>query len=194
MKTRLILFLGSLLTLPMFCKAQEGNPVPCSAVKLVNIATNESKRRILFEFIRSSEQNGTIGRHNKGIVHVTMYTDWQGKERWELIPVIDDRYKDNPPAEFMDFSGDIVLIYHADSTGRVNKSVGDVAAMNSCLEQIIGDRVFLRPTRKDRWTNQVLPITNKKLTRGASREYTGNTGEVIIIFNTDGTYSKLYPA
>jgi hypothetical protein len=172
--------------------AQSGYPPPCNDVKQVKLDTDPMKRQILFDFIRACAQNQW--KNDKGIVLLREYQNEQGKFCWLLSPSIDDSYKDNPPNRFASFNGDIVLVFDAESNEPVPQStVGDKDRLNQCLEQIIGDRVYTRPTIKTRWTDNVMPFTNRKMKRGASRISGGNGGSLIIIFNPDGSYKKLLP-
>ncbi|WP_461102653.1 hypothetical protein [Spirosoma koreense] len=145
----------------------------------------------MYDFIRRCEQNQW--KNDKGIVLLREYQNEQGKTCWLLLPSIDDSYKDNPPSRFASFNGDIILVFEADANRNVKPAVGDKPRLNHCLEQIIGDRVYIRPTIKSRWTDNVMPITNRKMERGASRISGGNGGSLIIIFNEDGSYEKLLP-
>ena len=185
------LLLGlTLLNLTTF--AQLGYPPPCDEAKLVKLDTDSKKRQILIDFIQNCERNQW--KNNKGIVLLREYQNDQGKPCWLLLPSIDDSYRDSPPNRFASFNGDIILISEAESNGLVVKpSAGDKNRLNQCLEQIIGDRVYTRPTIKTRWTDMVLPFTNRKMERGAGRISGGNGGSLIIVFNPDGSYEKLIP-
>ncbi|MVM30745.1 hypothetical protein GO755_11940 [Spirosoma sp. HMF4905] len=193
--TFIILFQLRVLLLSKVVFAQEGNPPPCTEVQQVKIDTNKVKRKVLIDFIHHPVQsNGFNSIYDKGIVHLYEFHNSQGQLCWYLSGLIDDSYKDNPPNRFADVSGDIVLIYEADSTGRPLKTTGDKVAKNRCLEQIIGDRVFTRPTIRTRWTSDVLPHINRKRNEGNHRNITGNGGSILVIFNKDGTYKITYPA
>ena len=180
----------ALLTLSTY--AQSGYPPPCDEVKQVKLDTDQRKRHILSEFISSCVRN-KYWTNDKGIILLREYQNEQGKSCWLLLPSIDDSYKDNPPNRSASFDGDIILIFDADSKQNVKPTVGDKTLLNQCLEQIIGDRVYTRPTIKSRWTNMVLPVTNHKMKEGARRAEIGNGGSLIIIFNADGSYEKLLP-
>ncbi|WP_461112598.1 hypothetical protein [Spirosoma jeollabukense] len=175
-----------------FTNAQTGYPPPCTEVKQVKLDTDQTKRQILSEFVNRCVSNSSW-KNDKGIVLLREYQNEQGKTCWLLLPSIDDSYKDNPPSRFASFNGDIILVFEADSNRNVKPAVGDKSRLNQCLEQIIGDRVYTRPTIKSRWTDNVMPITNRKMERGASRISGGNGGSLIIIFNADGSYEKLLP-
>ncbi|WP_080059277.1 hypothetical protein [Spirosoma aerolatum] len=172
--------------------AQEGYPPPCNEIKEVKLATDPVKKKILFQYIQDCLHNQSFNTtYDKGIINLYEYKNSQNQLCWLLFAQIDDSYKDNPPTRFSDFQGEIILIYDADSTGRVLKTSGDKASLNRCLEQIIGDRVFIRPTIKTRWTSSVLP-DNEKRKEGNHRWVTGGGGAVIIRFNKDGSY-KISP-
>lgn len=183
----------SLALLTPNANAQMGYPPPCGEVKQVKLDTDQTKRQILSEFISSCIRNN-YWNNDKGIVLLREYQNEQGKSCWLLLPSIDDSYKNSPPSRFASFNGDIVLIYDAESNGLVLKpTVVDKDSLNQCLEKIIGDRVYTRPTIKSRWTDNVMPFTNRKMERGAGRINGGNGGSLIIIFNPDGSYEKLLP-
>jgi hypothetical protein len=171
--------------------AQSGYPPPCNDVKQVKLDTDLQKRKILLDFISNCERKAW--REDKGIVHLMEYKNEQGKTCWLLLPSIDDRYKDNPPGRFASFEGDIILVFDADSNRNVKPITGDKNRLNQCLEQIIGDRVYIRPTIKSRCTDNVLPISNHKLKEGRRRRWAGNGGSLIVIFNPDGSYEMLVP-
>lgn len=171
--------------------AQTGDGPPCREAQQVNIASDDNKRKLLVDFIRSCEQSW--GKYNKGIVLLREYHNQEGKLCWLLLPSIDDEYKDNPPNRFADLDGDIILVFEAESNGLVLKpTVGDKDRLNQCLAQIIGDRVYTRPTIKTRWTS-CIPIADKKIKVARRRLYGGNGGSLIIVFNADGSYEKLIP-
>ncbi|UHG94992.1 hypothetical protein [Spirosoma oryzicola] len=171
--------------------AQSGYPPPCEEAKLVKLDTDPNRRQILFNFIGECERNQW--KNDKGIVLLREYQNEQGRTCWLLLPGIDDSYRDNPPSRFASFNGDIILVFEADSRGNLKPAEGDKDLLNQCLEQIIGDRVYTRPTIKTRWTDNVMPFTNRKMKRGASRISGGNGGSVLVIFNADGSYQKVLP-
>lgn len=172
--------------------AQSGNPRPCNEVQQVRVDTALSQRLILTEFISSCVRNN-YWRNDKGIVLLREYQNEEGKQCWLLLPGIDDGYKDNPPTRFATFNGDIILIFEATSKGMLKESTSNRSALNQCLYQIIGDRVYIRPTATSRWTDMVLPFTNRKMKEGTRRISGGNGGSLIIIFNADGSFQKLIP-
>ncbi|AQG80750.1 hypothetical protein [Spirosoma montaniterrae] len=181
-----------LALLTLYTYAQSGYPPPCDEVRQVKLDTDQRKRLILSEFISSCVRN-KYWTNDKGIILLREYQNEQGKSCWLLLPSIDDSYKDNPPNRFASFDGDIILVFDADSKQNVKPTVDDKTGLNQCLGQIIGDRVYSRPSVKSRWTDMVLPFTNRKMKEGTHRHELGNGGSLIIIFNSDGSYSKLLP-
>ena len=185
-----LLLAGTLL--PLSTLAQSGYPPPCNEVQLTDIvAKSSAKQQVLADYIKSCEQNSW--RNDKGVVILYQYRNFQDQTCWYLSSSMDDRYKDNPPRKFMDFEGDIVLIYDGKPGGSSRDTTLNKNALNHCLEQIIGDRVYIRPTLKSRWTNGVLPISNHKLTVCRRHIYGGNGGALIIVFTSDGSYQKILP-
>lgn len=185
----ILLNIGLLIPLT---NAQSTYPPPCNQVQQVKLDIDQTKRQILSEFISNCVRN-KYWINDKGIVLLKEYRNEQGKLCWLLLPSIDDSYKDNPPNRFVSFQGDIILVFDADLSGKSKESTGDKAALRQCLEQIIGDRVYSRPTVKSRWADTVMPFTNRTLKEGARRLSGGNGGSLIIIFDGDGSYRKLLP-
>ena len=167
------------------------NAQPCHKVE---IATDSVKRAILDKFISESiKTNYFIG--DKGMVQVNIYKDEKGRDCWLLLPQIDDSYKDNPPTKYADLDGDgdiMFLVYEANSSGIELPFRGDRTAVIKCLEAVIGDRLYIRPPKQDRWVEFKDPTG--KLRRTKKQTITlGNGGSLIIIFNKDGTYKTLTP-
>lgn len=185
-----LLFVG-LAILPLNSYGQKGYSPPCNEVKQIKLDTSPVRCQILVNFIRDCVQNEW--KNDKGIVLLRAYQNEQGKTCWLLSPSIDDSYRDNPPERFASFIGDIILVFAADSVGNVKPSVRNKEDLNRCPEQIIGDRVYTRPTLKTRWTDMVRPFTTEKMKEGIRRIWAGNGGDLIIVFNADGTYKKVLP-
>jgi hypothetical protein len=173
--------------------AQLKNTLPCDEVERVDLESDSIKRQILARFIFHCEEKSW--KNDKGIVMLTEYINDDGKQCWLLTPSIDDRYKDNPPRKFAILSGDIILIFEGDTTGMQKPWPGskDKNKINDCLDKIIGDRVYIRPTAKTRWADGFRPFTTEKITEGRHRWISGNGGDIIIIFNGDGTYKIAIP-
>ncbi|MFT4033002.1 MAG: hypothetical protein QM669_11330 [Siphonobacter sp.] len=126
-----ILFYGS-------SYAQKENLMPCNEVEQVNLATDSIKRKLLYSFIKHCTNEGWFNPYyDKGIVHLVKYKNDENKLCWSLIPYMDDRYKDNPPKQFTDLNGDIILIYEGDSRGNKLKNIDtNIVQINDCLEKL----------------------------------------------------------
>lgn len=183
--------LTMVFTINTSMKAQSTDSIPMPPCKQVDIATDSTKKKILAQFIQQSLQQREF-INDKGIVHLYQYQNIKGDSVWLLIPKIDDSYKDNPPTEFSDFQGDIVLVYEADEKGEAFQNPNP-QPFNKCLADIIGDRVYLRPIKEGRWTNHVLPW-GRKMEEGVHRVALGNGGALLVIFKEDGTYETMRPA
>ncbi|MCF0064757.1 hypothetical protein MUK70_04175 [Dyadobacter chenwenxiniae] len=185
------IFAGIGFILLISCARFNRKHPPCDEVKQVKIDTDRKKEEILHDYVDYCGRKEW--KNDKGIVMLREFKNEQGLDCWLLIPSIDDSYKDNPPERFATFQGDIILVFSADSMHNVIPAKGDKNQLNRCLEQIIGDRVYIRPTIKGRWTDGVRPFSNEKITEGAHRFHGGNGGTLIIVFNADGTYRKFLP-
>lgn len=171
--------------------AQTADTLPCDEIERVDVESDSIKRKILLDYIVRCEQEAW--RNDKGIVMLIEYLNENNKQCWLLIPSIDDRYKDNPPRKFATLYGDIILIFDGDKNGNMRPASLDKDKLNVCLEQLVGDRVYIRPKIKTRWADGVRPFTTEKIKEGRRRIIAGNGGTLLIIFNGDGTYRKLLP-
>jgi hypothetical protein len=181
-KKKLSSWLLVLMLLLLVVVAKPSQAQPCQKVE---IATDLVKRTILDKFILESRQTRYFIR-DKGIVELTAYTDKEGRDRWYLVPRIDDSYKDNPPKQYATFGNDIILIYQGNTLGDPHQTKGDTAALNQCLEDIIGGRVYIRP-KKGIWVDSI--GLDGKAKRVQVRTITGGSiGDLEVIFNKDGTY------
>jgi len=190
MKTFLVSFLvlmGS--SLIRFQAAAQSIPAaPCRQVDL-NIDT--TKRRILDNFISACHRENYFV-NDKGIIHLYIYTDAKGLTNWKLYPRIDDWYKDNPTPTFAVYKDYIILVYPADVNGRV-QTTPEPVPVNKCLEDIIGDRVYLSPTRTDRWVPPYKMLGIDRISTQGNRVFTtGGGGGIYVTFFKDGT-SKISP-
>jgi hypothetical protein len=190
MKTFLVSFLvlmGSVLT--SFQAAAQSIPAP--PCRQVDLKIDTTKRRILNNFISACNRENYFVQ-DKGIIHLIIYTDAKGLTNWRLSPWIDDWYKYNPTPTFAVYDDYIILVYAADVNGR-KQIAPEPAPVNKCLEDIIGDRVYLSPTRKDRWVPPYKMLGSGRIsTEGRRRDVTGGGGEIHILFYKNGTY-KITP-
>lgn len=173
--------------------AQLVNSLPCNEIERVDLDSDPVKRKILVDFIHYSEAESW--KNDKGIVWLTEYINEDGKQCWYLMPSIDDGFKDNPPKKLATLNGDIILIFEGDAIGmpKLRSDLKDKEIINECLDRIIGDRVYIRPTAKTRWADGFRPFTKERIQEGRRRIIGGDGGSVIIIFNSNGTYRKVTP-
>lgn len=105
------LLLIAWLALPLLGTAQ----VP--ACQPVQIAPDEAKRDLLRQFITDCHREHYFFE-DKGVVELIAYQDSKGRTAWYLSALIDDRYRDNPPAAYSMQGNDIVLVYHCIGVSR----------------------------------------------------------------------------
>ena len=170
--------------------SQAGDTIPAAPCKQTKVVTDTIKGSIIRDFISSSIRDNYF-INNKGILVLKRYQNTEGDSVWSLTPMIDNSYQDNPPTKFSTFGGDIILVYEANQQGNVEQNSTPMP-FNACLEDVIGDRVYLRPSRKDRWINPV-QFGNRTIKQGTQRASTGNGGQLIITFKKDGSYETFRP-
>jgi hypothetical protein len=162
-----------------------GKPAHAQPCQKVEIATDSVKQAILQKFILESRNDNYFIR-DKGIVELSVYKDKEGRDCWYLFPQIDDSYKDNPPKQYAAFGNYIILVYQANASGVALQTKGDTAALNQCLEDVIGGRVYIRP-KKGIWVESI--GIDGKVGRDEVRALTtGSSGGLGVVFNKDGTY------
>ena len=176
------------------------NKVPVLPCKEVTVIGKDSvKRKVMKESIRFF-----LGTHcfinNRGIVNLYISKDDQGNEVWKMYSEIEDNHITGtiPSPYFEDFDGDIVLVFDEAYQMKSNKmydrlNEGDsatqdeVQAIRACIDQVIGNRVYQRPTRKDRWAKMLITPTDT-IIEGINRDYTGTSCKRKVVFYKDGTY------
>jgi hypothetical protein len=162
---------------------------PCEYVELVGGDT--SKYNILKGFVNEMERKNYF-QNDKGIVIMTRYRNEEGDSVWMLNPMIDDRYQDNPPTKFSIFgTGWIVLVYEDNQYNQAS-GTSDPKAYNKCLEDIIGNRVYLRPKRTDRWTKEY-KFAGRLYNQGAIRVKIDHGKGQKVVFDQKGGHEVLPP-
>ncbi|MDQ3536478.1 MAG: hypothetical protein M3421_12725 [Bacteroidota bacterium] len=171
-------------------QAQPADTIPASPCQQIDVITNRQQGKIITDFVSNSLSDNYF-INNKGIISLRRYRDANGDSVWILRPLIDNRYEDNPPTKFSTFGGDIILVYDADERGNEDQNPS-AKLYNACLEDVIGNRVYPRPTRKDRWINETI-FNGRKMNQGIQRGRTGNGGSVKVVFKKDGSYEISRP-
>lgn len=166
---------------------------PCHEVDL---RKDSLENRIMYDYILDCYQKNYFKKTKSiGIVSLTQYTDEKGRKTWLLSATIDDSFKDYPTTKYDIFGSDIVLIYDADSKGKLIIPASTPELLE-CLDEIIGDRVYIRPAKRKKWVEHIERVDGKRIQvkEKVTRDYIAGSGnfnnDVIIIFNKDGTYIK----
>jgi len=163
-----------------------------SVCQKVEVATDSVKRKLLTEFVKEAIQKRYFVDFDKGVVHLTIYKDDKGRDCWALYPLIDDRYKANPPKRYATITVSvdwIILVYEGNSQGLEVKTEGNIEAINQCLDKVVEDRVYIRPVHSKRLKQITLPDGKKRMIEDRVHITGGGMG-IWVIFNKDGTYVK----
>jgi hypothetical protein len=96
-----------------------------------------------------------------GIFLLTEYQDTKGSLHWDLSYSLNDSYKHTPTDTYCLWNDHLVLIYTADSTGKV-KDIQPTPELIGCLENMITDRVYLQPPATYRWVELIDPASKQK--------------------------------
>lgn len=178
-----LLCLVGLALAPLFLSAQ-----PCQQVE---VATDAAKTAVLQEYVRTCFEKHYFFE-DKGVVKLVVYQDEQGLTRWHLSALVDDRYRAFPPREYAQSGTGIVLVYRGQADGSLQPIAGNTAARDSCVQAVVGSRVYAQTTAK-----QVIKLRNaqgKLETVPVTHMSGGNVhNEVIVRFNKDGTITKFSP-
>jgi hypothetical protein len=144
---------------------------------------------ILHDYIADCHHQHTF-YGNKGIIIVSDASTDKQTKYW-LHTEIDDRYKDSPPNRFgYIVSNSVYMILFYDKVKQPTVPPTELQQ----LSDEMGDRVYLRPSKQQRWTYCVDPkskepywgyCTEQVLSSG------GNWNSVSYILNSDGTFKKL---
>jgi hypothetical protein len=169
--------------------------LPCKQVEV--IGTNKVKQKVIKDAIRFFLGTNCF-INNLGIIRVFISKDDKGNEVWLMYSAINDRHMEESQVTplFEDFFGDIVLVYDINYEVENKKlSEEEKQEIRVCMDQIIGNRVYQRPTRTDRWTDtskRPEEFIGTTTPRGMSRESTGTSCKRKVVFYKDGTYSVLF--
>jgi hypothetical protein len=127
---------------------------------------------------------------DKGIVKVVVFQDSLNRQVYRLSALIDDRYLDNPTNEYLTIGADVFLFYHGDKEGNEIKNVLKNNEIE-CLKKLVGDRVYIRPLKADRWV-EYQGINNQTLRTKTRTIYAGNIWNVTdYIFTSESKFETL---
>ncbi|MEZ0485621.1 hypothetical protein [Fibrella aquatica] len=133
------------------------------------------------------------GFTDMGIYRVDRYpASADNPERWLVTLVIDDRYKNEPPKEFAQLGQNIYFFYDA-VPGRLpvaNPSTPEILAYQ---DELIGDRLYIRPAPKQRYTEHKIKgeIVREEIGRSMKGGYPQYS--IWFAFREDGTITQSRP-
>ncbi|WP_223650331.1 hypothetical protein [Hymenobacter psoromatis] len=157
----------------------------------VAVATNPQQRELLRDYLNNC-RTGRYFVEDKGVVKLVVYQNDKGETCWYLRALIDDRYQAQPPAQYARYNNDVIVVYRGDSTSRIIPSVGNEAARRTCMDEVVGGRVYTYAPRPAYTVEVDEQGRSKKIL--ITHLLGGNLhNDLIIIFHKDGTISKLIP-
>ncbi|MFN3784584.1 MAG: hypothetical protein ACK4R6_11725 [Spirosomataceae bacterium] len=127
---------------------------------------------------------------DKGIVKVIIFKDSLNNNCLRLSAIIDDRFQENPTDSYTFIGANLYLIYRGDANGNeVNPSKNN--KLGKALNEIVQDRVYLRPPNVERWVDSVNSKGQKMKVRAVNLRSGNIWNEMIFMFNKNGDYTKL---
>ena len=183
------------------------NKFPISPCKEVMVIGKDSvKRKVMKETI-SFFVGTNCFVNDRGIIKLFISSDKKGNEVWKLYATIENEHmwSSRITPFFEVFNGDMVLVFYEDYMDKYLKmSPEQKQEVYTCTDQIIGDRVYEKPTRKDRWSSNFHIIQNENMRefyqgeigdtisgRGQHRIYTRTSCKRKVTFYKDGTYEAI---
>jgi hypothetical protein len=125
-----------------------------------------------------------------GIVEMVYYKDSLLRDNYRLTAMIDDRYLDHPPNKYYHMNMDqLFLFYDADMSGKTIYPQLSPRAVEE-LKRCVGDRVYIRPPKTERWVETIGLDGKIKLRRAISIRSGGGT-TTLYTFLPEGGYKKL---
>ncbi|RYC69173.1 hypothetical protein [Spirosoma sordidisoli] len=132
-----------------------------------------------------------------GILLLTEFVNAQGKACWRLEVCYDDRYKQAvPTGYFFQKSGRfrLIVVYRGNEKGNMlNPDLESSATQQhtlACYEEIVGNRVYIRPPRQPRIAR--ILGRNSDMWVKDRVDISGNVYSALtFVFETDGTFSLI---
>jgi hypothetical protein len=111
--------------------------------------------------------------------------------RWYLSVMLDDRYKDAPPAEYAQV-GQTIYFFYDQKTSDVSPSSVSPQIIAQ-LSELMADRVYIRPSSQQRWSEYSVKgkIIRDTIRKDLVGGYPRNT--IVLIFHPNGEISTSRP-
>lgn len=164
------------------------------ACQEVTLFTNGQQKEIISDYIKTCYQNHYFFE-DKGVVTITVYQDATGHNCWRLSALVDNRFLASPPKQYTWSNNDVILVYQGDSSGKSITASSDQSksALINCLTELVGSRVYTYASGPQYAYDTDAKGNKKRLL--IKHDVGGNIhNELIIIFNSDGTFTKKIPA
>ncbi|QDK82887.1 hypothetical protein EXU85_31495 [Spirosoma sp. KCTC 42546] len=150
-----------------------------------------SIKKILINYIDDAVRKGAfVG--DKGVVEVVRYLNENGRPSWLIKTTIDDSYKDNPPVEWASLESDIILFYDTNSSSNDVIKHKPTPELLRCLDDAIKDRLYIRPTRRERLVDSGFTTPARKPIIIKTRRIS-TSNSIVIVFEADGSITKYQP-
>lgn len=162
---------------------------PCTELKIMDSIT----RSILLEYADQCRARNFF-KEGIGVIEMTDFVDSTGHRGLHLNALIDDRYKNAPPKQYALVNGQLVFVYQGNSSG-VRQQERNTPELITCLSNILGSRLYIRPAHKINETIDVIDSGgNAKKIRRQKSIYGGNQWNwVYYIFDTPTEYHIVRP-
>jgi hypothetical protein len=155
----------------------------CVEVKI----TDSTLRTIITEYGASCIR-AHFFHENIGVIEMVEFQDTTGRKRLLFQALIDDRYKENPTNTYAKVDQYFILVYQADSLGNKKATVASPELLE-CLSNEIGDRLYIRPVRKERIVEILNNDGTKRKVKLPKFTATGNIwNAVYFIFDSPTNY------
>ncbi len=128
---------------------------------------------------------------DKGIVEVVYFKDSLLRDNYRLTAMIDDEYLEHPPSKYFHmFMDQLFLFYDADKSGKTIYPKLTSSAIEE-LKKCVGDRVYIRPPKTDRWVETIGIDGKIKRTRARIFSCGNPWNTTLYTFLPGGGYEKM---
>ena len=195
---RIFLILNSSI---LFAQTLKPQPLPFACtnagVEVSGIADSAINCRAIDEYVSGVKQLGfsfpiSLQNGAMGIYLLTQYVDNQQHKHWYVRICLDDSYKEYVAATYFFYKRELYLVYSADEKGKRLDAGADRYTQLKCLEEIVADRVYIRPPNQKRIA-YFGKSTEASKWLSAEADFTGNPYYAAqIIFDSPASYSIIW--